>query len=113
VSQAANTCSYVLTPASTTLPGTGGAGSITVATASGCTWAASTTQTWISVSGSGTASGTASYTVSPNTGGSRVGAVSIGTRVFTVIQNGSTTAPVVPAVPVAPGSLRIVGGGSE
>ncbi len=107
VTQAANTCSYVLTPASTSLMATGGAGNITVATTSGCAWTASTTQTWISVNGTGTASGTASYTVSANVGSARVGAVSIGTQVFTIIQGGTTA-------PVSPGAVRVVvGGGSE
>ena len=58
----------------------------------------------------GTASGSASYTVQPNTTGSnRTGAISIGTQVFAVIQGtGSGTAP------VAPGGLRIVAvGGSD
>jgi hypothetical protein len=105
----------VLTPASATLTATGGTGSIAVATANGCTWAASTTHAWISVSGTGTTSGTASYTVSPNTGNSRVGAISIGTQVFTVIQGAGTTSPQSgTSQPVAPRALRIVvGGGSE
>jgi hypothetical protein len=110
VTQAANTCSYTLTPTSISLGASGGAGNIGVATGSGCTWVASTTQTWITVSGTGTTSGTATYTVQPNTGGSRVGAVSIGTQVFTVIQAAGTTSPLVPAVS-APRSLRIVVGG--
>ena len=113
VTQAANTCSYTLSPASISLGATGGSGNIGVTTGSACTWAASTTQTWITVSGTGTTSGTATYTVQPNTGGSRVGAVSIGTQVFTVIQAASTTAPLVPAGPPAPRSLRIVVGGAK
>jgi hypothetical protein len=103
VTQAANTCSYTLTPTSATLTHAGGAGSVTVATTSGCAWAATTNQSWITVSGTGTASGSVSYTVQPNTGGARTGAISIGTQVFTVIQA---------TPPVAPGSLRIVVGGS-
>jgi hypothetical protein len=45
-----------------------------------------------------------SYTVQAHTGStSRVGAIAIGTQVFTIIQNtGSSTAPVAPA------GLRIV-----
>ena len=87
VTQVGNTCSYVLTPASPTIGGEGGTGSITVGTASGCPWTATTTQSWISVSGTGTASGSASYTVSANTtGASRVGSISIGTKSFTITQ---------------------------
>ncbi len=111
VTQAPNTCSYSLTPASRTHIGAGGSGTITVGTASGCNWTASTGQSWITVSGSGTASGSASYTVQANTTGSnRTGAISIGTQVFTVIQNtgGGTTTPVAPA-----GLRIVVTGGSE
>jgi hypothetical protein len=110
VTQSPNTCTYTLTPASRTLTGTGGSGTITVGTSSGCTWAASTNQSWITVSGTGTASGSASYTVQPNTTGTtRTGAISIGTQVFAVIQTtGGGTAP------VPPGGLRIIAvGGSE
>jgi hypothetical protein len=100
VTQAANTCSYTLTPTSATLTPAGGTGSVTVATTSGCAWAATTNQSWITVSGTGTASGSVSYTVQPNTTGSaRTGAISIGTQVFTVIQA---------TPPVAPGGLRLV-----
>ena len=83
VTQVGNTCSYVLTPANRTIGGEGGTGSITVGTASGCPWTATSNQSWISVSGTGTASGSASYTVSANmTGTSRVGSISIGTQSF-------------------------------
>jgi len=111
VTQAANTCSYLLTPASRTLTGAGGSGTFTVGTASGCVWVAATNQSWITVSGSGTASGSVNYTVQPNaSSSSRTGAITIGTQVFAVIQGtgGTTTAP------ASPGGLRIVVvGGSD
>ena len=108
VTQAANTCSYVLAPTSASVPAAGGAGNVTVTTTAGCTWAASTTQPWITVSGTSTTSGTATYTVAPNTGSSRVGAISLGTQIFTVIQADGTTAPAPP-----PSGLRVVGGGGS
>jgi hypothetical protein len=104
VTQAANTCSYVLTPANRMIGGEGGTGSITVGTASGCPWTATSSQSWITVSGTGTASGSASYTVSANaTGTSRVGMISIGTQSFTITQGVPTG-----SAPVAPRGLRIV-----
>ena len=108
VTQAANTCTYSLTPTSRTINGTGGTGTINVSVGAGCTWSASTTNSWISVSGSGTASGVASYTVQPNTATSaRTGTISIGTQVFTITQASGAATP-----PVAPRGLRItaVGG---
>ena len=114
VTQVGNTCSYVLTPPNRTIGGEGGTGSITVGTASGCPWTATTTQSWISVSGTGTASGSASYTVSANTtGASRVGSISIGTQSFTMTQGIATgSAPAKPAV-AKPSGLRVVVSGSE
>ena len=111
VTQVGNTCSYVLTPPNQTIGGQGGTGSITVGTASGCPWTATSTQSWISVSGTGTASGSASYTVSANTtGASRSGSISIGTKSFSVTQGVATgSAPAVPA----PSGLRIVVTGKE
>ena len=110
VTQVGNTCSYVLTPANRTIGGEGGTGSITVGAASGCPWTATTTQSWISVSGTGTASGSASYTVSANTtGASRVGTISIGTKTFTITQGVAT----VSAPAAAPKGLRIVVTGSK
>ena len=44
----------LLTPANRTIGGEGGTGSITVGTASGCPWTATSNQSWISVSGTGT-----------------------------------------------------------
>ena len=69
VTQAANTCSYTITPGNRVLDGAGATGTIAVSTSSGCTWLATTNQTWLSVSGTGTASGSVSYTVQPNTTG--------------------------------------------
>ena len=103
-------CTYTLTPGSRTHTGAGGPGTITVGTSSGCAWQATTTQSWISVSGNGTASGSVSYTVQPNTSSSsRTGSISIGTQVFSVVQSaGGGTAP------VSPGGLRIIAiGGSD
>ena len=119
VTQVGNTCSYTLTPSTKSIGGEGGTGSITVTAASGCPWTATTSQSWISVSGTGTASGSASYTVSANTTGtSRQGTISIGTKSFTITQGvptGSASAPVVPAgsAPVAPSGLRVKVPGSE
>jgi len=109
VTQAASACSYVLTPANRTIGGDGGTGNITVGAGSGCSWTATTTQSWISVSGSGTAAGSVSYTVLRNTSATqRTGSISIGTQAFTITQSAATNTP------AAPSGLRIaVTGGSQ
>ena len=109
VTQAANTCSYTITPGNRVLEGAHATGTITVTTASGCAWLATTNQTWVSVSGAGTASGSVSYTVQPNTTGtSRIGAISIGTQVFTISQGTGITSP--PAAPRGPRIVAVSGG---
>ncbi len=64
------TCSYALSSTSSkTFKPEGGKGSFTVSTQSGCSWTASTSESWVTITSgsSGEASGTTSYTVAPNT----------------------------------------------
>ena len=71
-----------------------GCGSITgtVSVSSTCSWGATSTDPWITVTapaGLGNGNGTVSYTVSPNTGAPRTGTITIGGKTFTVSQDGS------------------------
>ncbi len=91
-------CSYSLSPSSASFAASGGTGSVSVTTTSGCAWSASSGVSWISIgtaSGSGTA--TARYTVAANTStSSRSGTVTIAGRAHTVSQaaaSGGGTAP--------------------
>ena len=62
-------CSYTLSPNSASFPASGGSGSISVNTQSGCNLNTGESPSWISIlSGSVTGSGTATYSVSSNTG---------------------------------------------
>jgi hypothetical protein len=100
-------CSYTVSPLSVTQGATGGSGTFTVATQTGCTWTSSASASWITISGSGTGSGTASYTVGPNTtSSSRTGSVLVAGKSATVTQGRAAAA----APPAAPGNLRIIGG---
>ena len=61
--------------------------SFTVTTGTGCTWTAATTSAWIHItSGSGTSSGTVSYTVDANPGASRTGTITVDDQTYTVSQ---------------------------
>jgi sugar lactone lactonase YvrE len=74
-------CTYVLSPASILLSGTGGSGSVTVTTQSGCAWTASSNNTsWLTVtSGSSRiGSGTVNYTAAANAGANESTSLSIG-----------------------------------
>ena len=109
VTQAANTCSYTLSPGSRSIGAEGGTGTITVNTGSGCPWAATTSQAWISLSGTGPSSGSVTYTVQPNTtGNNRSALLLIGPQTFIISQG--VMSSLTPTPPV-PGGLRIVVGG--
>ena len=69
VSQAAAACSYSVTPTTVSAPATGTTGTITVTTTSTCSWSSFSSTPWITVTGSKTGSGSASYTVLPNSTG--------------------------------------------
>ena len=103
-------CTYTLSPTSSgAIPWSGATNqTFAVTTTSGCTWAAATTASWIHVtSGSGSASGTVTYSVDTNTGSARADTITLSGRSFTVTQDalvvpiGSTVATVL-AKPVPP-----------
>jgi hypothetical protein len=83
-------CTYVISPARANFSNTGGTGSVTVTTAAGCNWTATTGDTWITVTGgaSGSGPGAVMYSVAPYSGrqGTRNGRVTIAGQVFTVKQ---------------------------
>jgi hypothetical protein len=84
-------CDFTLSPTSTDVPASGATSrSFTVSTAAGCSWSATTTDNWISItSGSGSGNGTVQFNVAPNTGAARTGKITVGGKEFTVNQAGS------------------------
>lgn len=94
VTQATATCTFAVSPSLITSPPTGSSGSIAVTTQPTCAWTATTTSAWVTVTGSGVGSGTATYTVQPNTGTiGRSGLVKIGGVFVGVSQAAPTAAP--------------------
>ena len=101
VTEQAGTCNYTVTPLTVTVPPSGGSGTITVTTVSTCAWTSSSGTTWISLTGSRTGSGTATYTIGANTG--------TATRTANVtVAGASVRFDQGPVTPVAPSNLRIV-----
>lgn len=90
---AASGCSYAISnppPGSTSLSSSGGSGVTTISTGSGCTWLASSSASWFSVSpASGTGNGSVTYSFSayPSGAGSRTAVFNIGDKSYTVSQN--------------------------
>jgi hypothetical protein len=89
------TCTYTLSSTAATFGPGGGTGSFSVFTSSSCSWTASDGAPWITITSgaSGTGTGTVRYSVAANSGPQRVGYITAGGRVFSVIQN----PPTVPA----------------
>ncbi|PYV37574.1 MAG: hypothetical protein DMG09_14365 [Acidobacteria bacterium] len=89
VAQSSDQCNFSLTPASTSFDNAGGSGKVALTGPNGCSWKASSTESWISISSrtKGHGDGTVGYSVQSNTaGGSRVGLLILGGDIFTVNQ---------------------------
>ncbi len=85
----APTCLYSVSPASASFTPAGGTGSLSVTASSGCSWTASISDTWLSITSgsSGTGNGTLNYAIAEN--GSkctRRGLISVAGSVFTATQ---------------------------
>jgi hypothetical protein len=93
-------CAASINPASQSIGSNGGAGtSITVTVAAGCTWAATTSDAWITIAPptAGNGNGTVNFSVASTTGPARTGTMTIAGQTFTVNQTGSCALSVSPA----------------
>jgi hypothetical protein len=91
VNQAAQTCSYSLSPASQSADVSGGLYNVAITTSSDCNWTAVSNASWITLASSGsvTGSGTSYYLVAANTTTApRSGTITIAGQTFTVSQAG-------------------------
>lgn len=87
-------CTFTVSPTSQTIVSTGGATSSIVTTTSSCTWTATSSVTWITltVGASRTGSGTVTYSVDANIStSSRTGTLTVAGQTITVTQNASVT----------------------
>ena len=87
------TCSFVLTPQSTSFGASGGSSSAGVAATTGCAWTGQSTAAWLKItSGSpGNGNGSAGFSADPNASGPRTATVTIGDQNFIVTEAGSQT----------------------
>jgi len=82
-------CTYSISPTSKSFTSSGGTGSISVTSQSGCSWSASETASWISITSgsSGTGNGIVSYSVSANSSAnSRTAIITVAGKSHTVTQ---------------------------
>ena len=108
-------CRYTLSPATQTIATSGGASTVTVTTTDvDCAWTATTDAEWISLTAptSGAGAGVITFTVPPNPGAERTGAITVAGQRATVIQSAApncntTISPTSQSVPAAGGSGTI------
>jgi hypothetical protein len=84
-------CTFSLSGSAQSFTVAGGTGNVTVTTSSGCTWNATSSESWLTVvsGASGTGAGVVVFQVAPNTTGlMRAASLSIGGQTFTVNQAG-------------------------
>lgn len=92
VNQAGVNCTYTISPTSNSVSSSSTTGSISVNTQSGCSWIATSNDSWISItSGStGTGNGTVNYSVNSNTSSNnRIGSITVAGITFTINQSGA------------------------
>ncbi len=100
-------CTYSLSQSTQNLPAGAGGNSVDITTQPGCNWAVAEGESWLTVTGgaSGTGSGTVTYSVTSNSiCGDRTGQASIGGQLLTVNQAGNANFLLDPATatPIAP-----------
>jgi hypothetical protein len=107
-------CTYRVDPVSYAAPQVGGAIGVTVATGSGCTWNASSTAAWITITGgqTGTGPGEVRIAFAANPGQSRTGAVRVADQTVTLTQGsgctyGVSSGSITIGAPAATGSLQV------
>jgi hypothetical protein len=103
--QAANSCTYSVTPTSVSVAATGGASALSVSSGTSCSWTATSNVAWITITSgaSGSGIGGVNYSVATNTGVARTGTLTVAGQAVTFSQAaGTATAPPPPA------NLRII-----
>lgn len=100
VTQAGAACTFTVTPLSVVVGSKGlVSGTITVTSQAGCTWTSASGVSWITVTGSGSGNGSATYVVAENTGTvARVGTLTIAGKTFTVNQGVKPRSPTNPRI---------------
>lgn len=84
-------CNYAISPLFTSLPASGGTGTVNVVAEERCAWQAVSSVNWVTISSGsvGIGNGTVNYSVAPNPGaGGRKGIITIAGQMFSVKQKG-------------------------
>ncbi|HEX7151316.1 MAG TPA: N,N-dimethylformamidase beta subunit family domain-containing protein [Thermoanaerobaculia bacterium] len=86
-------CTYSIAPTYSQYPASGGGGSFTLTSGSGCPWTAVPNVPWITLTtaSSGTGAATIGYSVAPNVGPARSGRIQVGNNYLTIDQSNGCT----------------------
>ncbi len=105
VEQAGKPCLYTLVLDEAAFPYTGGTGSVTLRAEPSCFWSVADLPPWISLisGGSGEATGTVTYVVSPNDGAARTTTFTVGGQDYSVSQASAVRDIIVPPFGVSSG----------
>jgi hypothetical protein len=92
---AAGTCFYNIGSTSQSAPPAASTGSVAVSASNGCTWTASSQASWITITNgsSGNGNGIVGLAIAANSGGERVGLVTVAGFTYTVTQAAAGTIP--------------------
>jgi len=107
--QPGSVCAFSIQPSTRSVAAAGGTDTVSITTAAGCSWTASSNAQWITLNGSTSGSGSASlsYLVAANTGAARTGTITIAGQTLTVAQAAAC------AFTIAPTSQSIVTAGGS
>ena len=85
-------CSYTISPTSNSFGSSGGTGTISVSSPSGCSWSATSNVSWLAITSgsSGSGSGTVAFSDASNSStSSRTGTLTVAGKTFQVTQSGT------------------------
>lgn len=105
--QAANSCTYSVTPTSFNVGAIGATTALSVTSGASCSWTAVSNVSWITITSgaSGSGIGGVNFVVAANPGLARTGTMTVAGKTVTFSQAAGSTQP----PPSAPTNLRIVG----
>ena len=92
VTQSALACTFAVSPTTAAMSQTGGTGTVVITTQSGCVWTAQPLVNWIVITdvSAGAGQDRVTYSVAPNFGAPRTGALQVAGQSLTVVQEGCT-----------------------
>ena len=99
-------CAFEVSPLTHTVDASGGTGMVSVNTAGGCAWTATSNAPWITITGgaNGNGGGTVTYVVASTTGPTRTATLTVAGQTVTVVQSQGCTYAVSPDTQTVPSS---------